>query len=92
MPVTEYVTNVVKPLLNHPDCFDVSQKHDDMGVLLTLDVHKEDMGLIVGRHGETAKAIRHLVRIVGLSAKQRVSIRINEPEGSDYKRNEFKDE
>ena len=92
MPVTEYVTNVVKPILNHPECFNVSQKHDDMGILLSLDVHKEDMGLIVGKHGETAKAIRHLVRIVGMSAKQRVSIRINEPIGSDYKRNEFKDE
>lgn len=92
MPVTDYVTNVVKPLLNHPDCFNVSQKHDDMGVLLTLDVHKADMGLIVGRQGETAKAIRHLVRIVGLTSKQRVSIRINEPEGSDYQRNKNNDE
>ncbi len=92
MPVTDYLTNLVKPILTHPESFNVSQKHDDMGVLLSIDVHKEDMGLIVGKGGETAKAIRHLVRIVGLTGKQRVSIRINEPEGSDYKSNKNNDE
>lgn len=92
MPATDYVTLVVKPILTHPECFRVSQKQDDMGVLLTLDVHKDDMGIIVGKHGETAKAVRHLVRIVGLIAKQRVSIRINEPEGSTYKRKEISNE
>lgn len=92
MPATDYVALVVKPILTHPDIFRVSQRQDEMGVLLTIDVHKEDMGIIIGKNGETAKSIRHLVRIVGLVAKQRVSIRINEPEGSTYKRKEFSDE
>ena len=92
MQVTDYLANVVTPILTHPDAFNVSQKHDDMGVLLSIDVHQEDMGLIVGKGGETAKAIRHLVRIVGLTGKQRVSIRINEPEGSTYKHKNNNDE
>ena len=88
MPVIEYIANVVKPILTHPDYFNVLEKHDDMGVLLSIDVHKDDMGLLIGTKGETAKAIRHLVFIVGMGEKQRVSLKINEPEGSTYKRKE----
>lgn len=91
-PVSEYLTAIVRPLLSHPDTLTVEQTTDEMGVLLSVQVHKDDMGTIVGRSGETAKAIRQLVRIVGLIAKQRVSIRIKEPEGSTYKRKQFENE
>jgi hypothetical protein len=53
-----------------------------MGVLLTLDVHAEDMGKIIGRSGNTAKAIRTLLRVVGMKHEARVNLKINEPEGS----------
>jgi len=91
-PVSEYLIAIVRPLLSHPDSLTVNQTVDEMGVLLSMKVHKDDMGTIVGRNGENAKAVRQLVRIVGLIAKQRVSIRINEPDGSTYKRKEFRNE
>jgi len=53
-----------------------------MGVLLTLDVHPDDMGKIIGRSGNTAKAIRTLLRVVGMKNNARVNLKINEPEGS----------
>lgn len=56
-----------------------------MGTLLTLIVAPEDMGPVIGRAGETAKAIRHLVRIAGVREGARVSVKINEPDGSVYK-------
>jgi predicted RNA-binding protein YlqC (UPF0109 family) len=89
-PVREYLIAIVSPLLKHPDELTVDQTIDEMGVLLSIKVHKYDMGTIVGRNGETAKAIRQLVRIVGLIGKQRVSIRVNEPDGSTYKRKDSK--
>lgn len=92
LTASEYLAGVVKPILGHPDYFKVTHSVDEMGVLLSVEVHKDDMGLILGRHGETAKAIRHLVRIVGMAAKQRISVRINEPEGSTYQPKHFKDE
>jgi len=51
-----------------------------MGVLLSLKVNPEDMGQIIGREGSTAKAIRNLVRIVGLKNHARVTLKIEEPE------------
>ena len=85
MDASDYVKLIVCPLLRHPDELKVTTTHDDMGVLLTLDLNKEDMGIIIGRSGETAKAVRHLVRIVGIVGNARVSVKINEPEGSTYK-------
>jgi len=52
-----------------------------MGVLLSLKVHPEDMGQVIGRGGATARAIRALLRIVGLKSRARVSLEIEEPEG-----------
>jgi len=51
--------------------------------LVNHPVHKEDMGLLIGRSGSTAKAIRALVRIVGMRNNARVNLRIEEPEGSE---------
>lgn len=78
----EFLEYVVKGLVDNPDDVRVERKVDEMGVLLTLDVNPEDMGKIIGRNGNTAKAIRTLLRVVGMKNNARVNLRINEPEGS----------
>jgi transcription antitermination factor NusA-like protein len=52
-----------------------------MGVLMTLRVHPEDMGKVIGRSGKTAQAIRILLRVVGMRHHAHVSLTIEEPEG-----------
>lgn len=88
MPITDYLRNVVEPIINHPEAFKVTETHDQRGILLTLDLHPTDMGVVIGKSGETAKAIRYLTRIVGVKGDAHVSIKINEPDGSPYKRKE----
>ena len=39
------------------------------------------MGQVVGRQGSTAKAIRSLLKIVGIKNNARVNLKIEEPEG-----------
>lgn len=73
--------NLVKALVDHPESVHIKRTVDEMGVLLTLDVHAEDMGKIIGRSGNTAKAIRTLLRVVGMKNEARVNLKINEPEG-----------
>jgi hypothetical protein len=77
----QFLEFVVKALVDHPDAVKINRTVDEMGVLLTLDVHREDMGKIVGRQGNTAKAIRTLLRVVGMKNNARVNLKINEPEG-----------
>lgn len=76
-----FLETVVKGLVEHPDDVKVDRKVDEMGVLLTLKVNAEDMGQIIGKSGSTARAIRSLLRIVGLKNNARVNLKIEEPEG-----------
>lgn len=77
----EFLEYVVKMLVDNPDSVKVARTVDEMGVLLTLGVHPEDMGKIIGRQGNTAKAIRTLLRVVGMKHNARVNLKIEEPEG-----------
>lgn len=77
----QFLETVVKALVDHPESVHINRTVDEMGVLLTLDVHAEDMGKIIGRSGNTAKAIRTLLRVVGMKNDARVNLKINEPEG-----------
>ncbi len=77
----EFLEYVVKALVDHPEDVKIERKVDEMGVLLSLKVNAEDMGQIIGRDGATARAIRNLVRIVGLRSHARVNLKIEEPEG-----------
>lgn len=78
----EFIDYIVKSIVDHPDDVKTDRKVDEMGVLLTLKVHAEDMGIIIGRQGATAKAIRTLLRIVGTKHNARVNLKIEEPEGA----------
>ncbi len=84
----EFLEYLVKSLVDHPEQVVVERSVDDLGVLLRLKVHKEDMGQVVGRQGATAKAIRSLLRIVGIKHQARVNLKIDEPEGSTFVRPE----
>ena len=80
-PYQDFLEYVVKALVDNPKEVTVERKVDEMGVLLTLQVNREDMGQIVGREGSTARAIRTLVRILGLKNHARVNLKIEEPVG-----------
>ena len=82
----EFLEYVVKALVDHPENVKTERKIDEMGVLITLSVHAEDMGQIIGQRGNTARAIRSLLRIVGLKNNARVNLKIEEPEGGSRRR------
>ena len=78
---TQFLDYVIKALVEHPEDVKITRTVDEMGVLMTLDVNSEDMGKIIGREGNTAKAIRTLLRVVGMKNNARVNLKINEPAG-----------
>ena len=81
-PYYQFLDFVIKALVDHPDDVKITQTVDNLGVLLTLTVHPDDMGKVIGRNGRIAtQAIRPLLTAVGLKHNARVSLKINEPEG-----------
>jgi len=79
----EFLENLVKALVLHPEDVKVTRTVDEMGVLLSLKINPEDMGQVIGRQGATALSIRSLLRIVGLRNNARVNLKIEEPEGRE---------
>ncbi len=78
----EFIEYVVKTLVDHADDVKTERTIDERGVLITLHVNPEDMGQIIGRQGQTARALRTLLRVVGAKNNARVNLKIYEPEGS----------
>jgi len=76
-----FLEYIVKALVDNPDDVKIDRTVDEMGVLITMTVNRADMGKIIGRQGNTAKAIRTLLRVIGMKNNSRVNLKINEPEG-----------
>lgn len=77
----QFLDYSIKALVDNPNDVKIVRTVDEMGVLLTLTVNPADMGKIIGRMGNTAKAIRTLLRVVGMKNNARVNLKINEPAG-----------
>lgn len=78
----EFVAFLIKAIVSEPDKVKVDRTVDELGVLLKVDVAASDIGSVVGRGGNTVRAVRTLAKIVGAKNNSRVNIKLNEPEGS----------
>ena len=77
----QFLEIIVKQIVSNPEDVNVEITVDEMGVLLTLKINPADMGYVIGRKGQTAKAIRTLLKIVGAKNNSRVNLKIYDPEG-----------
>ena len=78
----EFVEQTVKALVDNPQDVTTERTVDEMGVLITLKVNPKDMGYVIGRNGQNARALRTLLRVVGARNNARVNLKIYEPSGS----------
>lgn len=77
-----YLVAILEPLVENKAAIRIDRTTDERGVLLSVSLAQEDMGRIIGKQGDTARAIRRLVRQFGFASKSRVAVKINEPGGS----------
>ncbi len=82
-PDRDFILHFVQQVVDNPDDVIVERTVDEMGVLITLKVAKEDMGKVIGKNGQTAKALRVLLRVIGSKHNARVNLKIIEPDGSE---------
>lgn len=76
----QFLEYLIASIVKNPNEIRIDRTVDDMGVLLSLRVAREDMGLVVGKAGITASAIKLLVKLMGYKNGQKVSLKIDEPE------------
>lgn len=78
MDVVEFTEYLIKKLVKQPDMVSIKQfeDEDDVTVIQVL-VDNSDMGAIIGRGGNIAKAIRTLVQAAAYTSGKKVKIDID---------------
>ena len=79
VPGLSFLRYVLEALVEDPKELIIESQIDELGVLLTVQVSDRDMGKLIGKGGQTIKALRTLLRIIGGNAKQRVNLKVLEP-------------
>ncbi len=74
----DLLIQIVKALVDNPEQVQVNEIESTQAVLLELRVAKSDMGLIIGKQGKTANAIRTLLIAVSGKARRRYLLEIVE--------------
>ena len=85
-----FLESIIKSIVSVPDAVSVERTVDERGVLLTLKIDPSDMGFVIGRRGQTAQAIRTLLKVVGARNNSRVNLKIYDPNnGNRPERREY---
>lgn len=74
----EFLEYVIKSIVNKPDDVKIIRTVDEMGVLYTVHVNKEDVSKAIGKAGNMSKAIRTLLKVVGYKNSVRATMKIAE--------------
>lgn len=83
MALTEAVEDIVKMLVKNPDevvvqssNFESEDSEDMEQIEISLQVHPDDRGRIIGRRGKTINALRTLVKAAAIKQQQRINIEV----------------
>ncbi len=72
----ETLLDIAKAIVDTPEEVKVSVTEDEKSVTLTLSVAPSDMGMVIGRHGKIAKAIRTVIKAASVNSGKKVSVDI----------------
>ena len=79
LPGVAFLAYVLSALVEDPDELSIAASKDSLGILLTVSVSERDMGKLIGKGGQTVKALRVLLRIIGGNTGERINLKILEP-------------
>lgn len=70
----ETLINIAKAIVDHPDAVSVLASEEDNKITLVLNVAESDMGMVIGKGGKIAKAIRTVMRAAASADGKDVSV------------------
>jgi uncharacterized protein len=76
------LNSILKSLVTKPDEVKVNRQLDELGVLLSIQVDPQDMGIVIGRNGAMATAIKTVMKAVGKANNMNLRVQFLEPDGS----------
>ena len=76
MELKQVLTDIARAIVDTPDAVNVIENVDGDNVVLTLVVAEEDTGMVIGRHGKIAKAIRQVMKAAANTCGKHVTVEI----------------
>lgn len=80
MQEIDFLKYLIENIVQHPEEIHIEKQDDELGTLLTMSVHSEDMGLIIGKKGNTINALRLLMRLYGVKHDKKITLKVIEKE------------
>ena len=72
----ETLSGIAKAIVDSPEDVTVVEVVDGKKVNLTLSVAEDDMGMVIGKHGKIAKAIRTIMKAAAIADGKEVNVEI----------------
>ncbi|MDY3862790.1 MAG: KH domain-containing protein [Eubacteriales bacterium] len=72
----ETLLDIARAIVDTPDEVRVAVEEDENSMTLTLTVAPDDTGMVIGRHGKIAKAIRTVIKAASVSSGKKVNVEI----------------
>ena len=76
MDYKQILTDIARAIVDSPDSVAVTETVEDDGIKLVLTVAPEDTGMVIGRHGKIAKAIRSVMKVAASKEGKRITVEI----------------
>lgn len=70
------LADMASAVVDHPESVSVTKEETEDGILLTLKVDENDMGMIIGKHGKIARALRTVMKAAAKVADKKVTVDI----------------
>ncbi len=72
----ETLHNIAAAIVDNPDQVVVNCTETESNINLVLSVAPDDMGMVIGKHGRIAKAIRLLIKVAASDCGKKVNVDI----------------
>ena len=72
----ETLADIAKAIVDTPEEVKVVTEENESSITLTLTVAPDDMGMVIGRHGKIAKAIRTVIKAASVNTGKKVNVDI----------------
>ena len=76
MNEVEFLKLMIENLVDDTQSISIDRVEDELWVLLTLWVAKDDMWVIIWKGGNTINSIRTILRIYGTKMNKRVNLKV----------------
>ncbi len=76
MDYKQILTDIARAIVDSPDQVSVVETVEENEVKLVLTVAPEDTGMVIGRHGKIAKAIRSVMKAAASGSGKHITVEI----------------